>query len=163
RRGPHMGEIEVRANVAAEIAQVLVRPGRPDLAIEAGLGMLAVPAHPEAVAIGGGGRFERPLALHHQPMGGGCGGLLQRGGFGANMGGPGQLRGGRPTRGRAMRQRDGADSLFYLIWPWPPRIAMAGLRRPWLTGPAERLAGRVQARPRRERTATIRRRLNSDT
>src|SRR5262245_6433940 len=56
-RGAHMREIEMRADVAAQIAQVLVRPGRPDLAIKPGLGMLAVPAHPEAVAVGGGGRF----------------------------------------------------------------------------------------------------------
>ena len=69
-RGAHMGEIEVRADVAAEVAQVLVGPGRAHLAVEAGLRMLAVPAQPEAVAVGGGGRFERLEALHHQRMGG---------------------------------------------------------------------------------------------
>ena len=69
-RGADMGEKEVRADVAAEVAQVLVRPGRAHLAIEARLGVLAVPAQPEAVAVGAGGRFERVQALHHQRMGG---------------------------------------------------------------------------------------------
>ncbi len=82
-RRAHMREIEVRVDVAAEIAQVLVGPGRPDLAIEPGLRMLAVPAHAEAVAVGGGGRFQRPLALHHQRMGGGGHVLFQRDGFAA--------------------------------------------------------------------------------
>ena len=55
-------------NVPAQIAQILVRPGRPDLAIQPRLRVLAVPAEPEAVAIGAGGGFERPHALRNQGM-----------------------------------------------------------------------------------------------
>src|SRR6516162_4971917 len=69
--------------MAAEVAQVLVRPGRTHLAVEPGLGMLAVPAHAEAVAVGGGGRFERALALHHQRVRGRGDVLLERDGFAA--------------------------------------------------------------------------------
>jgi hypothetical protein len=61
-----MGEIEMGMNVAAEIAQILVRPGRAHFAIKARFRVLAVPAEAEAVAIGGGGRFQRPDALHHK-------------------------------------------------------------------------------------------------
>jgi hypothetical protein len=50
-----VGEIEVGTDVAAKIAQILVGPGRPDLAIETGLRVLAVPPHAETVAVGGGG------------------------------------------------------------------------------------------------------------
>src|SRR5579871_5544648 len=46
-RGAHMGEIEVGMDVAAQVAQVLVRPGRPHLAIEPGFRMLAVPSEPK--------------------------------------------------------------------------------------------------------------------
>ncbi len=80
-RGAHMGEIEVRADVAAEIAQVLVRPGRAHLAIEAGLRMLAVPAEAEAVTVGGGGRFQRLDALHDQRMSGRGDVLFERDGL----------------------------------------------------------------------------------
>ena len=47
-----MGEIEVRADVAAEIAQVFVRPGRAHFTIKAGLWMFPVPAHAETIAVG---------------------------------------------------------------------------------------------------------------
>ena len=36
-----MGEEQMRADMAAQVAQVLVRPGRPHLAIEAGLASCA--------------------------------------------------------------------------------------------------------------------------
>src|SRR5438874_3948501 len=65
-----MREIQVRADVTAEIAQILIRPGGADLAVEARLRMLAVPAHSEAVAVGARRRFEGFEALHHQRMGG---------------------------------------------------------------------------------------------
>ena len=58
----------MRADVTAEIAQVVVRPRRTDLAIQAGLGMFAVPAEAEAVAIGGGCTFECADALLYQRM-----------------------------------------------------------------------------------------------
>src|SRR3982074_3681981 len=73
----------MRADMAAEIAQVLVGPGRPDLAVETWLGMLAVPAHAETVTVGGGGRFQRPLALYNQRVRRGGDILLQRDGFAA--------------------------------------------------------------------------------
>src|ERR1700704_4444396 len=104
----------MRADMAAEIAQVLVGPGRPDLAVETWLGMLAVPAHAETVAVGGGGRFQRPLALYNQRVCRGGDILLQRDGFAAigypaaHFAVPGQLRWGRfhhPRR--TMRQSDG--------------------------------------------------------
>ncbi len=82
-RGPYMGEVQVRADVPAEIAQVLVGPGRADLPVKARLGMLAVPAHAEAVAVGRRGRFQRALALDHQRMRGGGHVLFQRDGFAA--------------------------------------------------------------------------------
>src|SRR5262249_53951220 len=66
--GAHVGEEQVRTDVPAEVAQVLVRPGRANLAIEAGFRVLAVPAEAETVAVGGGGRFERPDALLDQRM-----------------------------------------------------------------------------------------------
>ena len=68
-RGAHMREEQMRADVAAEMAQVLVRPGRPHLAIEPGLGVLrVVPAEPEAVAIGRGVALQRAHALHDERM-----------------------------------------------------------------------------------------------
>jgi hypothetical protein len=45
--------------MATEVAEIFVGPGRPDLAIKAGLGMLAVPAKPKTVAIDARGRFQR--------------------------------------------------------------------------------------------------------
>src|SRR5262249_33165365 len=82
-RRAHMREIEVRVDVAAEVAQILVGPRRADLAIEPGLRVFPVPAHAEAVAVGGGGRFQRPLTLHHQRVGGGGDVLFQRNRFAA--------------------------------------------------------------------------------
>src|SRR6266849_949049 len=58
-------------------------PPAPRMAIKAGLGVLAVPAHAEAVAIGRGGRFQCPLALHHQGVGGSGHVLFQWDGFAA--------------------------------------------------------------------------------
>src|SRR5262249_60858848 len=82
-RGAHVREIEMRADGAAQVAHVLDGPRRADLAIDPGLGVLAVPAHAEAVAVGGGGRFQRPLTLHHQRVRGGGHVLFQRNGFAA--------------------------------------------------------------------------------
>src|ERR1700676_5252687 len=63
-----MGEEQVRLQVPAEVAQVLVRPGRPDLAVEPRLRMGAVPAQPKTVAVDAGGRLERVDALGHKRM-----------------------------------------------------------------------------------------------
>src|SRR5215475_10753738 len=82
-RRAHMGEIEMRVDVAAEVAQILVGPRRADLAIEPGFGVFPVPAHAEAIPVGGGGRFQRPLTLHHQRVRGGGHVLFQRNGFAA--------------------------------------------------------------------------------
>src|SRR5579863_3890908 len=54
--------------MAAEVTQILVRPSRADLAVEAGLRMIAIPTQPEAVAVGAGGRFKRLNALRNQGM-----------------------------------------------------------------------------------------------
>ena len=78
-----MREIEMRADMSAEIAQVLVGPGGPDLAIEPGFRVLGVPAHAKAVAVGAGRRFKRPQTLHHQRMRRGGHILFQRDGFAA--------------------------------------------------------------------------------
>src|SRR3954469_5566926 len=67
--GADMGEEQVGADMPAEIAQILVRPRRPHLTVEAGLRVLAVPAHAEAIAVGAGGRFERFEALYDQGVG----------------------------------------------------------------------------------------------
>src|SRR5689334_12478093 len=80
-RGAHMREKEMRADVAAELAQVLVRPGGTDLAVEPWLGMLAVPAQSEAVPVGGRRRFEGANALLDQRVGRGGDVVLQRNRF----------------------------------------------------------------------------------
>src|SRR4029078_3237086 len=50
-RGAHMREEQMRADVTAEMSQVLVRPGRAHLAVETGLAVVRViPAEPEALA-----------------------------------------------------------------------------------------------------------------
>jgi hypothetical protein len=68
-RGTDMGEEQVRLQVPAQVAQVLVRPGRPDLAIEARLGVIAaVPAKAEAVAVDAGGRLKGVDTLRNQRM-----------------------------------------------------------------------------------------------
>ena len=67
-RGADMGEEQMRLQMPAQVAEVLVRPGRPDLAIKPRLRMLAVPAQAEAVAVDAGGRFERLNALRDQRM-----------------------------------------------------------------------------------------------
>jgi len=63
-----MREEQMRAQVTAEIAQVFVRPGRTRLPVQAGLGVLAIPAEPETVAIAAGGGFQRADALRDQRM-----------------------------------------------------------------------------------------------
>src|SRR5437588_830538 len=73
----------MRADVPTKITQVFVRPGRADFAIKPRLRMLAVPTHAEAVAIGGGGRLQRPLALNHERVRGGGYILFQRDRFAA--------------------------------------------------------------------------------
>ena len=67
-RGTHMREEQVRADVAAQIAEVLVRPGGAHLAIEARLGMISVPSETEPVAIGARGRLQGVNALRDQRM-----------------------------------------------------------------------------------------------
>src|SRR5437868_1599437 len=67
-RGAHMGEEEMRRDVAAQMLEVLVRPGGPDLAIEAGLELPVVPAEPEAVALRRAERLLGGDALAHQRM-----------------------------------------------------------------------------------------------
>ena len=70
RCGADVGEKQVRLQMAAQVAQILIRPSRPDLAIQARFGMLAVPAEPESIAIDAGGRFHRVNALRNQGMSG---------------------------------------------------------------------------------------------
>src|SRR5687767_3515939 len=68
-RSAHMREKQMRADVAAQMAQVLVRPGRTHFAIEARLTVMRViPAEPEAVAVGRGIALQRTHALHHERM-----------------------------------------------------------------------------------------------
>ncbi len=65
-----MRKEEVRADVAAEVPQVLVGPGRAHLAVKAGVGVLGVvPAEPEAVAVQAGDRLLRPHALDDEGVG----------------------------------------------------------------------------------------------
>src|SRR6476469_4626967 len=65
-----MREEEIRADVAAEVPQVLVRPGRAHLALEARLAVVRViPAEPEPVAVGRGVAFHGAHALHHERVG----------------------------------------------------------------------------------------------
>src|SRR5215468_12315322 len=66
--GADVSEKQVRLQMAAQVAQILIRPSRPDLAIQARFGMLAVPAEPESIAIDAGGRFHRVNALRNQGM-----------------------------------------------------------------------------------------------
>src|ERR1700691_5181619 len=58
----------MRLQMPAQVAEILVRPSGPDLAIESRLGVMTVPAKSEAVAIGARSRFERPDALRNQRM-----------------------------------------------------------------------------------------------
>src|SRR6516225_7505500 len=113
--------------MAAEVAQVLVRPGRTHLAVEPGLGMLAVPAHAEAVAVGGGGRFERALALHHQRVRGRGDVLLERDGFAA-IGYP-AAHGMAPDQAASIAARCGKamarQPVTPGIWPLAPWDATA--------------------------------------
>src|SRR5712672_2755703 len=78
-----MGEVKMRVDVPTEIAQILVGPGWPDLAIKPGLRVLAVPAEAKSVTVGAGRRFERPHALHDQGMRGRGHVLFQRNGIAA--------------------------------------------------------------------------------
>src|SRR5215468_200627 len=66
----NMGEEQVRLQMAAQVAQILIRPGRPDLTIQPGFRMLAVPAEPESIAIDAGGRFHRVNTLRNHGIGG---------------------------------------------------------------------------------------------
>src|SRR2546421_300049 len=60
----------MRADVAAEMPQVFVRPGWAHLAIKPGLAVMrVVPAKPETIAVGRGVAFQRPHALHHERVG----------------------------------------------------------------------------------------------
>src|SRR5690242_983740 len=47
----------------AKVPQVLIRPRRANLTVEARLRMIAVPAKPKSIAIDASGRFERMNAL----------------------------------------------------------------------------------------------------
>src|SRR5207302_6870 len=67
-RGTHVGEEQVRADVAAEMPQGLVRPRRAHLAVEAGLVVAGVPAEPESVAVDAGERLDRAHALLDERM-----------------------------------------------------------------------------------------------
>src|SRR6516165_11093979 len=66
----NMGEEQVRLQMTAQVAQILIGPGRPDLTIQSGFGMLAVPAESESIAIDAGCRFHRVNALRNQGMSG---------------------------------------------------------------------------------------------
>src|SRR5262249_38360620 len=65
-RGAHMGKEQMRADMSAEMAQVLVRPRRAHLAVETRLIVTRVPAEPEAVAVDAGERLDRAHALLDQ-------------------------------------------------------------------------------------------------
>ncbi len=69
-RGAHMRQEQARPHLPAQIAQVGVRPGRQDVAVKPRLRPLAVPGHPEAVAIGGRLGFAGMVALCDQRMAG---------------------------------------------------------------------------------------------
>ena len=51
-RGPHMGEKQRRADLPGDAFEVAVGPGGQDVAVAAGLRMVAVPGDAEAVAVG---------------------------------------------------------------------------------------------------------------
>src|SRR5262249_19351068 len=61
-----MSEEQMRLQMAAQVVEIFVRPGRPDLAIKTGFCMLAVPAKPKTVSIDAGGGFQRLDALRDQ-------------------------------------------------------------------------------------------------
>src|SRR5271157_4363116 len=65
RRGrrPRMREEKMRANVTAQMAQVLIRPGGPYFMVKPRLLILAIPAQAEPIAVDAGGGFERVEAL----------------------------------------------------------------------------------------------------
>src|SRR5690606_184281 len=67
----------------AEVAQILVRPCGPYLAIEARLLVLAVPSEPEAIAVRAGGGLECADALVDQRMARRGDIMLERDGFSA--------------------------------------------------------------------------------
>ncbi|MGY4455176.1 hypothetical protein ACVWZR_009836 [Bradyrhizobium sp. i1.3.1] len=79
--GAHMGEEQMRAQMATEVAQVFVRPGRTGLAVKAGLRMLAIPAETKAVAVRARGGLQRADALRDQRMLGLGDVRLERGGL----------------------------------------------------------------------------------
>src|SRR5262249_56994989 len=62
------GEEQMRADVAAQMPEVFVRPRGAHLAIQPGLLMAAVPAEPEAVAVDAGKRLDRAHALLDERM-----------------------------------------------------------------------------------------------
>src|SRR3954462_2847596 len=66
--GAHMSEEQMRAQMAAEVTEILVRPSRACFTIKTNLGMIAVPAETKAVAIRAGGRLERADDCHEQRM-----------------------------------------------------------------------------------------------
>ena len=73
-----MGEEQARADLGADRAEIFVRPGGMDLAVEARRVTLAVPADAETVPIGGGARFGGALGLVDQGVGGGCDEVLEQ-------------------------------------------------------------------------------------
>src|SRR5215813_9016364 len=64
----NMSEEQVRLQMTAQVAQIFIGPGWPDLTIQSGFGVLAVPAESESIAIDAGGRFHRVNTLRNQGM-----------------------------------------------------------------------------------------------
>src|SRR5215469_14979968 len=63
-----VSEEQMRSQMATEVAEIFVGPGRPDLAIKTWFCMLAVPAQPKTVSVDAGGGFQRLDALRDQRM-----------------------------------------------------------------------------------------------
>jgi hypothetical protein len=67
-----MSEKHVRLQMAAEVAQIFVRPRRPRLAIETGFRMNAIPAETESISVRSSGGLKRAQTLSDERMNGLC-------------------------------------------------------------------------------------------
>src|SRR5215471_11467402 len=70
-RGADVGEEQMGMQMPAQVTEVLVRPCRPYLAVQTWVGVYAVPAKSETVAVDARGRLERLDTLRNQRMRGG--------------------------------------------------------------------------------------------
>lgn len=67
-RGPHMREEEMRPYVAAQMAEIFIRPGGTKVPEQTRLKLIAVPSESKAVAVRTAGGFQRIETLLYQGM-----------------------------------------------------------------------------------------------